>query len=39
MKVISEHFNPQLQKTIQLGVPETSDEWNAYYNVRYEVLR
>ena len=39
MKVISEHFNPQLQKTIQLGIPETTDEWNAYYNIRYEVLR
>lgn len=39
MKLISKHFISNLQTTIELAVPETTEEWHDYYNVRYEVLR
>ncbi|MBS1763501.1 MAG: GNAT family N-acetyltransferase [Bacteroidetes bacterium] len=39
MKILSEYYNSNLNTVFKLGIPETNDEWDAYYNLRYEILR
>jgi predicted GNAT family N-acyltransferase len=39
MQIISHHKHAKLALPIFLAAPQTDDEWNAYYHLRWSVLR